>query len=317
MNSAVRDSTSTLTPTPTPISLLTLPAPAKINHFLRVLQQRPDGYHDLQTVFQFLGWSDRLQFQRRTDGKITVTCSLPELNQPDNLIYRAAQAMQAICATRGRDGTETGSHRGTGRHSETQYGCDIICEKRIPVGSGLGGGSSDAATTLHALNILWQCGLSPTQLATIGLQLGADVPIFVAGHAAWAEGVGEHLTAMALPTAWCVILNPNVPVSTAQIFRHHALARGQTPYPRGHIPANHQNDCQALVCQLYPEIDQALKWLSRYNTAWLTGTGCAIVSAFETRAAAEDVIAQIPAPWSGIVAQTCNTSPLLTALNAL
>lgn len=281
-------------------SIFTLPAPAKVNWFLRVLSQREDGYHNLQTLFLFADLCDQLRFQARADQQIQVDCPIPGLAPEANLIYRAALAMQAHAA------------------ADVSPGVTIQVDKKLPVGAGLGGGSSNAATTLLGLNYLWRCQLSQAQLLALALALGADVPIFVHGKAAWAEGIGEQLVPVACQTPpWLLILSPEQPVATAEIFAHPDLQRNQNPLPVGEIPADHENTLQPLVCRLYPEIKRALNWLQSQQFAWLTGSGCAIVSSFETEAAARAVCDQIPRPWRGYVAALRHESPLLAAVNTL
>ena len=281
---------------------LTLPAPAKINLFLHIVGRRPDGYHELQTAFQFLDYSDTLHFRLRDDAEIRLTPALPGVDVQQNLIWRAVDTLR----------------RHLGRPLP---GVDIACEKRIPMGGGLGGGSSNAATTLLAMNHLWQGGLDLDTLAGLGLELGADVPVFVRGHAAWAEGVGEQLTDIEPETAWYLILKPECDISTGLIFSHEGLTRNS---PRIKIaPAfegdgeHLRNDCEAIVTRLYPEVEDAMNWLRRFAPVRLTGTGACIFGRFPTKSRALSVLAQKPSGIKGFVARSRNLSPLHAKLDEL
>lgn len=272
------------------------PAPAKLNRFLHITGRRADGYHELQTVFQFLDYSDRLWFEPIPGGVIELTGGVPGVAVEDDLVFRAARALQNLTGYLG--------------------GVRIRLDKRLPAGGGLGGGSSDAATTLVALNHLWQTGLDQDRLAGLGLQLGADVPVFVRGQAAWAEGIGEILTPLdALDTPWFLVLDPALSVSTAEIFSDPQLTRNTRPLK---IPAflsgAGENDLQAVVVRHYPEVANALIWLSKYQPARMTGSGACVFAAFPEEASARAVLEQLPAPWSGFVARGCNRSPLLERL---
>ncbi len=272
------------------------PAPAKINRFLHVTGRRPDGYHELQTVFQFLDHGDCLRFEPLPDGTIERVGGLPGVAQADDLVVRAAHALQ--------------------QHTGHRAGVRIILDKRLPAGGGLGGGSSDAATTLVALNHQWRLGLDADDLAGIGLALGADVPVFVRGRAAWAEGVGERLTPLdELDTPWFLVLDPAVSVSTAEIFSDPQLTRNSPPLK---IPAflsgAGANDLQSVVVRRYPEVANALNWLSKYQSARMTGSGACVFAAFADERSARAVLQQLPAPWTGFVARGCNRSPLMERL---
>jgi len=268
------------------------PAPAKINLFLHVIGRRPDGYHLLQTAFQFLDYGDALRFTPRDDGVIRLTTPLPGVPEHRDLTVRAAGLLQGL---------------GGGR----SLGVDIAVDKRLPMGAGLGGGSSDAATTLLVLNRLWELNLAEARLAELGLQLGADVPVFVQGQAAWAEGVGEQLTPIAVAEPWYVVVVPPCHVSTAEIFAAPELTRNAPPLT---IPAflsgAGSNVCEAVVCQRYPEVGRALAWLGDYAPARMSGTGAAVFAAFADRARAQSVAEAVPAPWSVFTARGCNRSPL-------
>jgi 4-diphosphocytidyl-2-C-methyl-D-erythritol kinase len=273
---------------------LTLPAPAKLNLFLHITGRRPDGYHLLQTVFQILDFGDELTFGLRDDGKIVLHSELEGVPTSDNLIVRAAHLLQ--------------------QHSHTTLGADITLLKRLPMGGGLGGGSSDAATTLLGLNLLWKTGLTIDTLATLGLQLGADVPVFVRGHSSWAEGVGELLTPIDLPEHWFLVLTPDCAVNTAEIFQAQELTRNTAPitiaaFSQGGSLVATRNDCQPVVERRYPAVKQALDWLSTHAPCRMTGTGASVFAAFATQGQAEAVLTLKPARMSGFVAKGINLSP--------
>lgn len=270
---------------------LTLPAPAKLNLMLHITGRREDGYHNLQTVFQLLDRGDQLSFTARNDSAITLSPAIAGVPFEDNLIVRAAKLLQ--------------------QHSNCSAGADIQLDKKLPMGGGIGGGSSNAATTLVGLNHLWRCGLSVDALAELGRQLGADVPVFVRGHSAWAEGVGEHLQPLELPEKWFLVLTPDCHVSTAEIFCHKRLTR-DTPIIKvaAFFEGDSQNDCQPLVRKLYPEVDFALDWLNQYGTSRMTGTGASVFAAFDSEASAQAVLEKIPNELSGFVAKGVNISPL-------
>lgn len=269
---------------------LTLPSPAKINLFLHITGRRPDGYHDLQTVFQLLDFGDELRFSCRTDGEIYLTPQLPGVSSQDNLIVRAARALQ--------------------QYSGTQLGADIHLLKRLPMGGGIGGGSSNAATTLLGLNKLWGCNLSLDQLATIGVRLGADVPVFVRGKTAWAEGVGEQLLPIKTPQKWYLVATPDCHVSTAEIFSHKGLTRDS---PRIKVAPTFEqdvkNDCEALVVKLYPKVGKLLKWLNHFGSARMTGTGASVFAGFDSEAEAIAVLKQLPGDTRGFTAKAVENSP--------
>ena len=281
------------------------PAPAKLNLFLHVLRRRDDGYHDLQTVFQFLDLEDTITLTLRPDGGVGRVSGHAQVEEDVDLVVRAARLLKE----------ETG----------VSLGADISVEKRIPLGAGLGGGSSDAATTLLALDKLWKLGLGAERLAALGLRLGADVPVFVHGLAAWAEGVGENLQPVELDTPWYLVVNPGCSVSTASVFAHPALTRDSTPLkirdflvPGGGqalclrtLLATTRNDCQAVVRTLYPEVDDALGWLSRCGDARMTGTGASVFAPFAERVEAEHWLHTLPGGWQGFVARGMNRSTAL------
>ncbi len=274
---------------------LSAPAPAKINLFLHVIGRRPDGYHLLQTAFQFLDHGDRLHFRRRGDARIRRLDRLPGVDPEADLVLRAARALQA--------------------HAGVPLGADIALEKRLPLGGGLGGGSSDAATTLLALNRLWGLGLSLDRLAGIGLGLGADVPVFVQGRAAWAEGVGERLTPIEPPEPWYLVAWPPLNVSTAAVFSDPELTRNTPPIKISAFrPGAGRNDCEALVRRRYPEVGQLIDWMAERAPARMSGTGACVFAAFADEAVARATLAELPAPWQGFVGRGCNRSPAHAAL---
>ena len=271
------------------------PAPAKLNLFLHVTGRREDGYHELSTAFQFLDLSDRLFFEARADGGIRLLGDVPGVEPESNLVVRAARLLAA----------EAGR----------VPGADIRLEKCIPLGGGLGGGSSDAATTLVALNRIWCAGLDVERLAALALTLGADVPVFVRGSAAYAEGVGEKLVPQAFEEPWYVVLDPGVAVSTAAVFAAPELTRdGSRATISRFSMGDERNDCEPVVRKHYPEVARALDWLGGRGPARLTGTGGCLFGWYDRREQAEAIAAEVPAPWRARVARGRNRSPLLDAL---
>lgn len=270
---------------------LKLPAPAKLNLFLHILGKREDGYHELQTIFQLLDWCDELHFENNPHGDLIVTPDLPNTPKESNLIWRAASLLK--------------------EYTQSQKGAVIHLDKKLPMGGGIGGGSSNAATTLVGLNHLWQTGLSIDELAVLGTQLGADVAVFVRGKTAWAEGVGERLTALELPELWYVVLAPDCHVSTAEIFRHKDLTRNTLAITvAAFFEKGGFNDCQPLVERLYPQVRDAVEWLGQNSPAQLTGTGACVFASFPNQQAAQEVFAKRPKHLSGFVAKGVNNSPL-------
>ena len=277
---------------------LTLPAPAKLNLFLHITGRRADGYHLLQTVFQFIDYCDEIDLTRRTDGKIRRINYIDAIPEQDDLVVKAAHLLQ--------------------QYSKTSFGIDIKLTKKLPMGGGLGGGSSDAATVLLGLNKLWQCQLSIDELARLGLRLGADIPIFIRGHSAWAEGVGEEIQPIDIPEPWYLVIQPKVEIATAEIFSNKALTRNCKPIRMSHFPeAQLENVFEPLVRKMYPEVEDALDWLSQFSEAKLTGSGSCIFAEFSHRDSAETVLAQLPKKWHGFVAKGKNISPLQVALNSV
>ena len=271
------------------------PAPAKLNLLLHITGRRSDGYHELQTIFQFLTVADWLYFDIHDSAGISVAGAPAGVEGDADLAVQAARLLQT--------------------HAGCRSGVTIYNDKRLPVGAGLGGGSSDAATTLVVLNRLWQLGMNINELAEIGLALGADVPVFVRGQAAFAEGVGEILTPVELPESWFLILNPAVSVSTADIFSDVELTRDT---PRMTIAdllsEGGRNDCETVVCRRYPEVAAALNWLNEYAPARMTGTGSCIFAAFDAESNARVVADRVPDHWDAFVARGMNQSPLHIAL---
>ncbi|ECF6075853.1 4-(cytidine 5'-diphospho)-2-C-methyl-D-erythritol kinase [Salmonella enterica subsp. houtenae] len=273
------------------------PSPAKLNLFLYITGQRADGYHTLQTLFQFLDYGDTLHIEPRRNGEIRLLTPVNGVENEDNLIVRAARLLMSAASESGR--LPAGS------------GADISIEKRLPMGGGLGGGSSNAATVLVALNHLWQCGLSVDELATLGLTLGADVPVFVRGHAAFAEGVGEILTPANPPEKWYLVAHPGVSIPTPAIFKDPDLPRNT---PKRSIDTllkcEFSNDCEVIARKRFREVDAALSWLLEYAPSRLTGTGACVFAEFDTESRARQVLEQAPEWLNAFVAKGVNLSPL-------
>ncbi|MBZ0334367.1 4-(cytidine 5'-diphospho)-2-C-methyl-D-erythritol kinase [Marinobacter sp. AL4B] len=282
---------------------ITLPSPAKLNLFLHITGKRPDGYHELQTLFQFLDYGDELTFTLTPDqAGVRLENSIESVPDDQNLIIRAAQSLALHSA-------------------KPLPGVSIRLKKRLPMGGGLGGGSSNAATTLLGLNYLWDLNLSEEKLADIGLALGADVPVFVRGKAAIGEGVGEVLTPANPPQDWFLVLKPNCEVNTGKIFSEKGLTRDTPklkirPAFEGDA-SRYRNDCEDVVRELYPEVDQSLEWLAQFGPARLTGTGACIFGRFPTESAARIIWESKPSGIKGFVAKGVNISPLHTKLTEL
>ena len=285
------------------------PAPAKLNLFLHVTGRRPDGYHELQTVFQLIDLNDTISVRLSDDGRIERPEGPAGVDPDSDLTVRAAKALQAAAGVR--------------------LGARLRISKRIPMGGGLGGGSSDAATVLLALNFLWRCGLSIDELARLGLPLGADVPVFVRGSSAWAEGVGERLVPVELPERWYVVIHPGVAVPTRDVFQSPELTRNSPvitmraffeenglPGSGAPGPSATRNDCEPVVRARYAEVADALSWLEKFAPARLTGTGSCIFAAFGSAIAAERVAARAPDRWRAFVARGLNVSPVHGRLQA-
>ncbi|WP_318414263.1 4-(cytidine 5'-diphospho)-2-C-methyl-D-erythritol kinase [Photobacterium leiognathi] len=273
------------------------PAPAKLNLFLYITGQRPNGYHDLQTLFQFVDYGDTLTITPRRDNQILLTPAIEGVKTEDNLIYRAAEALRQA--------------------ANCDLGADIHIDKILPMGGGLGGGSSNAATTLVALNHLWQTNRSVDELADIGLKLGADVPVFVRGTSAFAEGVGEKLQPAEPEEKWFLVAKPDISIATVDIFTHPDLPRNTEKRSlEALLRGVYENDCEKIVRSLNPEVDQALSWLLEYAPSRLTGTGACVFSEFNTQEEANAILKILPDWLHGFVAKGVNTSPLMTALAA-
>lgn len=287
---------------------LAFPAPAKVNLFLHVTGRREDGYHLLQTVFRLLDFGDTVYIRRRTDGIIRRAQPIPGVPEDEDLCIRAARLLK--------------------EHTGSTLGVDIALEKRVPMGGGLGGGSSDAATVLLALNHLWSLDLPRRELQGLGLKLGADVPVFVFGENAWAEGIGEALQAVALKPAWYAVLTPPIHVSTAQVFASEELTRNTIPTTiaafSGELSGtglSHRvkNDLEPVVCRQYPAIASCLNWLNHFSQARMSGSGASVFAEFASRAEAESVLANLAQenagkiagiPVSGFLAQGLDKHPL-------
>jgi 4-diphosphocytidyl-2-C-methyl-D-erythritol kinase len=268
------------------------PAPAKINLFLHVVGRRADGYHSLQTVFRFLDFADTIRCEPRSDGRTVLATPLPGVPAAADLTVRAAEALRSA----------TGATAGVTLH----------VEKCLPMGGGLGGGSSDAATTLMALNRLWHTGLESLQLQRIGLALGADVPVFVHGRTVFAEGVGEHFTDVSLPAAWYLVLVPGVAVPTQEIFRSPDLRRDTAPIAAADWrPGYGHNDLEPVACTLYPEVTRHLEWLRQHGDARMSGSGACCFAEFAGESAAQMALAALPADMRGFIAAGMDRHPLL------
>jgi 4-diphosphocytidyl-2-C-methyl-D-erythritol kinase len=270
------------------------PAPAKLNLLLRVIGRRADGYHLLQTVFQFIDQCDFIEFTSRDDGDVRLASPLPGVPEETDLTVRAARALQSA--------------------ANISKGVTIAVEKNLPMGGGLGGGSSDAATTLVALNDLWEAGLSSDELKAIGLRLGADVPVFIEGVAAWGEGVGEHLTPMSLEESWYLVVIPDCHVATGRVFCDPDLTRDNPPIKmEGFFEGRRENHCLPVVLQHYPEVAAAMDALAKVGEARLTGTGACVFASYASEREALEARKALGPSWRSFVAKGMNRSPLLDA----
>ncbi len=277
-------------------SPLILPAPAKLNLFMHITGKRADGYHNLQTLFIFLDHSDELKFTLVPESGIFLEPEIPNLAPEDNLIYKAAKKLES--------------------YKKCSCGVRIELFKKLPMGGGLGGGSSDAATTLCALNKLWQCDLSDDELADIGRSLGADVPVFVRGRSAFAEGIGEILMPVTLPEKWYLVIAPDAHVSTKEIFTHPDLTRNSEIKTWDELKNGvWRNDSENLVKKLYAPVANALEWLVQYAPTRMTGTGACVFGEFSDEASAREVFSKVPAGWISFVAKGCSQSPLREKLD--
>lgn len=277
---------------------LILPAPAKLNLFLHITGRRPDGYHLLQTLFVFLDFADEIRLGLREDGVIRRPSGPVGVPEDTDLVVRAARLLQQAAGC--------------------PSGADIHVHKRIPMGGGLGGGSSDAATVLLGLNHLWQCGLDIDQLAELGVTLGADVPVFVRGHAAWAEGIGEQLEPVTLPPVWYVVIHPRVAVPTGELFSAQDLTRNSPPITLAtFFSGEGKNAFQPVVEKRYPEVAEAIHWLSGYSAARLTGSGSCLFAPVKSKFHGETILQEMPGKWFGFVAEGLSVSPLHSKLLSL
>ena len=273
------------------------PAPAKLNLFLHVTGRRPDGYHELQTVFQLIDLCDTIAIAVREDGRIERPDGPPGVDPESDLTVRAARALQ----------------QATG----CKLGATLRVRKRIPMGGGLGGGSSDAASVLLGLNEVWGCGLAVDALARLGLPLGADVPVFVRGSSAWGQGVGEDLQPLELPESWYVVIHPGVAVGTRDVFQSPELTRNSPVITiRAFFQSGGRNDCEPVVRARFPAVAEALDWLEKYAPARLTGTGSCIFAPCATAIDAERLAARVPDRWTSYVARGLNVSPVHAMLRA-
>jgi len=277
---------------------ITLPSPAKLNLFLHILDRRDDGYHNLQTLFQILDYGDQLSFSVNKQSEINIINNIEGVAAEENLVFKAAKALQQA--------------------TDCHWGSDIQLDKKLPMGAGLGGGSSNAATTLVGLNSLWQCDLSLDQLAEIGRDLGADIPIFVKGFSAFAEGIGDKLTPISLDEFWYLVVTPKIKVSTEQIFCHSELTRNAPAIKiRALSEELYRNDCQSVVETLYPEVKQVLDWLKCYGNPLMTGTGASVYCRFDNQQEAKQAQQNVPNSWDSFVAKGVNQSPLHKQLENL
>lgn len=277
------------------IAPFTLSAPAKINLCLLITGRRPDGYHDLQTAFQMLDIFDTLSFELSDQLSVESNIDLPVQT---NLVYLAAKLLQEFSATK--------------------QGATIHLDKFLPMGAGLGGGSSDAATTLLGLNRLWNLNISAKELMRLGRQLGADVPVFVFAQSAWGEGIGEVLTPLVLKSSFYLIVSPNCHVDTARIFSHPELTRDSSTITIARfLEHGARNDCEIVVRELYPEVDEVLLWLNKWGPAKMTGTGSCVFLQFDSRLEAQSVAKQVPEQWTTFVAQGLDKSPVVSELAQL
>ena len=279
-------------------NVIRFPCPAKLNLFLYINARRDDGYHELQTLFQFLDYGDWLSVNVRTDGQINLTPEIPNLKTQDNLVYRAAKLLQ--------------------QKSGTKLGAELHLEKVLAMGGGIGGGSSNAATALLALNYLWKTGYSITELAELGLSLGADVPIFIHGRASFAEGVGEKITYCSPKEKWYLLLKPDVHISTSKIFSSEDLPRNTPKKLLSQLlHEQYSNDCEKVVINHYAEVEELLHWLLKYAPSRLTGTGAYVFAEFDDEKSAQAVFSIKPEKFTGFVAKGLNISPLHTMLENL
>ncbi len=271
---------------------LSLQSPAKLNLMLHITGRRDDGHHLLQTVFQFIDLNDQMEFDLTSDGSIQRYDSNTPVSEAEDIVIQAAELLQ--------------------ERFRVDRGVQISIDKRIPIGGGLGGGSSNAATTLLALNQMWSLNLGLTELAEIGLDLGADVPVFVMGQAAWASGIGEQLSPIELSEPWYLVIHPGVQVSTAKIFAAEELTRDCDAITiRAFLNGSGTNVCEKVACNLYPEIQLVIDWLNQYGNARMTGTGACVFAAFDSLEQAEGVVSRAPEKWDSFVVKAMNKNPVV------
>ena len=272
---------------------LSLQSPAKLNLMLHITGRRDDGHHLLQTVFQFIDLNDQIEFDLTPDGSIQRYDSNTPVSEAEDIVIQAAELLQ--------------------ERFRVDRGVQISIDKHIPIGGGLGGGSSNAATTLLALNQMWSLNLGLSELAEIGLDLGADVPVFVMGRAAWASGIGEQLSPIELSEPWYLVIHPGVQVSTAKIFAAEELTRDCDAITiRAFLSGSGINVCEKIACNLYPEIQLAIDWLNQYGNARMTGTGACVFAAFDSLEQVEGVVSRAPSQWDSFVVKAMNKNPVLT-----
>ena len=280
------------------LSSLVFKSPAKLNLMLHITGRRDDGYHLLETVFQFIDLYDYLTFEITEDRSITRSGSRTTVDEVDDIILLAAKLLQS--------------------KYQVSLGLRYSIEKHIPIGGGLGGGSSNAATTLMVLNKLWKLSLNSSELAILGLELGADVPVFIEGKSVWASGIGEDLTPINLPKPWYVVIYPQIFVSTGKIFACEQLTRNCDPITiRDFLASGGRNVCELIACRLYPDIQKAIDWLNQYSAAKMTGTGACVFASFDSLDLAESVVSLSPKHWSAFVVKAMNINPILGQCEAL
>lgn len=300
--------------------MLEILAPAKLNLFLRITGRRPDGYHELQTLFQLLDYGDNLSFELRSDKTLTLSIHCDALGTDptvaeqsdlqDDLQAHLNNHLKSHLSSDPHNNLVTRAALSLQQHASCALGADIHLTKRLPIGGGLGGGSSDAATTLIALNKLWNLNYHLDELAEIGLKLGADVPVFIHGHTAWAEGIGEHLSPVDMPPLWYVVIKPPCSISTTEIFSDQQLTRNASPITiRAFRDHGAGNDCQDVAEKRHPELKTVRLWLNQYAPAQMTGTGACVFASFANQAQAAAVLAKKPVQWQGFIAQGLNKSP--------
>lgn len=284
---------------PMTVELLHCPAPAKLNLFLHIIGRREDGYHLLQSVFQLIDHCDYLDFRITHDGKISRSNHIAGIHEDQDLVIRAARLLQSTCSI--------------------AQGAKITLHKHLPMGGGLGGGSSDAATTLIALNHLWNCGLGEPELMGLGLRLGADVPFFLYGRNAFVEGIGEQIREVQTPEQWFVVIEPGAHVATPTIFSAKELTRDTKPVRITDFSnaekIDWKNDLQAVACSLHPQIQTALNWLAEFGDAKMTGSGASIFCAFPDEKTAKKVLKKVPVQWKAWTAKALGKHPMKLKLS--